>query len=113
MVAAHGWPERPSVMETWPLRAEGGAGVWSVPDLLAHPVLFSHPVAAAPHDVRAIAGSPLVAADGVLLGLLCVADERAQAFSEGRLAALRDAVALLQHDLQLRAAVRRAVLGAD
>ncbi|GAA2751721.1 serine/threonine-protein kinase [Amnibacterium kyonggiense] len=113
IVAAHGWGERPSVMETWPLRSEGGAGAWAIPDLLAHPVLFSHPVASAPHDVRAIAGAPLLAADGAVVGLLCVADEDAQAFSDARLGALQDAVALLQHDLQLRAAVRRAVLGAD
>jgi eukaryotic-like serine/threonine-protein kinase len=112
IVAEHGWRERPSVMETWALRSEGRGGAWAIPDLLDHPVLFSHPIAHAPHEVRAIAGAPVVV-QGDVTGLLCVADPGPGTFSDTRLRALRDAVTLLQQDLQLRSAVRRAVLRAD
>ena len=64
------------------------------------------------HDVRAAAGAPLRARDGRHLGTLAVFGHESRVFDEADLTALAGAADLVVHEIELRAAARRAVFDA-
>lgn len=107
---AQGWAQRPSGIEARPFQpSRAAARTWALPDVFEDPALAGHPLLAEPHDVRAAAGTALVAPDGGRLGTLLVADGRRRPFTEAQLRALEDAGDLIVREAGLRAAVRRAL----
>jgi hypothetical protein len=83
---------------------------WVMPDAFER-----QPVRVPPqvrHDVRAAAGAPLRTIDGRHLGTVAVFDHEPRRFDETELGALALAAELAVHEVELRAAARRAVLDA-
>jgi GAF domain-containing protein len=64
------------------------------------------------HDVRAAAGAPLRSRDGRHLGTLAVFGHETRDFGEADLTALAAAADLVVHEIELRAAARRALFDA-
>ncbi len=83
---------------------------WVMPDAAEH-----QPVRVPPQvreDVRAAAGAPLRNRDGRHLGTLAVFGHEPRVFEEAELGALADAAGLVVHEIELRAAARRALFEA-
>ena len=68
------------------------------------------PPVAAEAGIGTLVAVPLVAADGADLGVLAVGDRGDRATTDHDLATLEDLAALVVHEMELRLAVRRAVL---
>jgi hypothetical protein len=83
---------------------------WVMPDAFER-----QPVRVPPqvrHDVRAAAGAPLRTVDGRHLGTVAVFDHEPRRFDDTELKALALAAELAVHEVELRAAARRAVFDA-
>ena len=78
--------------------------VLQVPDALQDARFADSPYVAGEPRVRFYAGAPLAAADGSLLGALCVVDRRPRQLDEQQLGLLRDLANLVQAELAVRAA---------
>jgi phosphoribosyl 1,2-cyclic phosphodiesterase/CheY-like chemotaxis protein len=76
--------------------------VLQVPDALQDARFADSPYVAGEPRVRFSAGAPLAAADGSLLGALCVVDRRPRQLDEQQLALLRDLADLVQAELVAR-----------
>ena len=70
-----------------------------VPDALQDARFADSPFVAGEPRVRFYAGAPLAAADGSLLGALCVVDRRPRQLDEQQLALLRDLADLVEAEL--------------
>ena len=68
------------------------------------------PVAARTAGLAVVVAVPLMTTEGANLGVLAVADRIARRPTERELATLEDLAALVVHEMELRLAVRRAVL---
>ena len=76
-----------------------------VADARLHPVLRAHP-ALTELGIAAYAGVPLVAADGAVLGTVCVADTAPRTWAADTAAVLDDLARAAVTEIELRAAVR-------
>ena len=74
-------------------------GVLQVPDALQDARFADSPFVAGEPRVRFYAGAPLAAADGSLLGALCVVDRRPRQLDEQQLALLRDLADMVEAEL--------------
>jgi len=70
-----------------------------VPDALRDPRFADNPLVTGPPRVRFYAGAPLTAADGSLVGTLCLIDQRARQLDEQQLGLLRDLANLVEAEL--------------
>jgi phosphoribosyl 1,2-cyclic phosphodiesterase/DNA-binding response OmpR family regulator len=70
-----------------------------VPDALQDPRFADNPLVTGPPRVRFYAGAPLAAADGSLVGTLCLIDQRARRLDEQQLGLLRDLANLVEAEL--------------
>lgn len=70
-----------------------------VPDTLQDPRFADNPLVTGPPRVRFYAGAPLAAADGSLVGTLCLIDQRARQLDEQQLGLLRDLANLVEAEL--------------
>ena len=70
-----------------------------VPDALQDPRFADNPLVTGPPRVRFYAGAPLAAADGSLVGTLCLIDQRARQLDEHQLGLLRDLANLVEAEL--------------
>jgi GAF domain-containing protein len=61
--------------------------------------LPDNPLVTGPPRVRFYAGAPLAAADGSLVGTLCLIDQRARQLDEQQLGLLRDLADLVEAEL--------------
>ncbi len=77
--------------------------VLQVPDALQDARFADSPYVAGEPRVRFYAGAPLAAADGSLLGALCVIDRRPRQLDAQQLGLLRDLANLVQAELAVRA----------
>jgi len=73
--------------------------VLQVPDSLQDPRFADNPLVTGPPRVRFYAGAPLAAADGSLVGTLCLIDQRARQLDEQQLGLLRDLADLVEAEL--------------
>lgn len=80
--------------------------VWVVADTAVDPLVADDPLVAGPTAVRAYAGTPLITADGLNVGVLGVADTEPRDFSAEQLATLQDLAAIVVDELELRCAAR-------
>jgi phosphoribosyl 1,2-cyclic phosphodiesterase/CheY-like chemotaxis protein len=74
--------------------------VLQVPDALRDPRFADNPLVTGPPRVRFYAGVPLAAADGSLVGTLCVVDHRPRQLDEEQVGLLRDLADLVEAELQ-------------
>ena len=70
-----------------------------VPDSLQDPRFADNPLVTGPPRMRFYAGAPLAAADGGLVGTLCLIDQRARQLDEQQLGLLRDLADLVEAEL--------------
>jgi phosphoribosyl 1,2-cyclic phosphodiesterase/CheY-like chemotaxis protein len=70
-----------------------------VPDALQDPRFADNPLVTGAPRVRFYAGAPLAAADGSLVGTLCLIDQRARHLDEQQLGLLRDLADLVEAEL--------------
>jgi len=70
-----------------------------VPDALQDRRFADNPLVTGPPRVRFYAGAPLAAADGSLVGTLCLIDQRARQLDEQQLGLLRDLANLVEAEL--------------
>jgi GAF domain-containing protein len=63
--------------------------------------------------VRFFAGVPLITPDGQNVGSLAVLDRQAHRFPPESVATLEDLAAMVLHEMELRLATRRIVMGRD
>lgn len=82
-----------------------------VPDTLQDPRFADNPLVTGPPRVRFYAGAPLAAADGSLVGTLCLIDRRARHLDAQQLALLRDLADLVEAELANPGARRREPAG--
>jgi CheY-like chemotaxis protein len=81
--------------------------VLQVPDALQDDRFADNPLVTGSPRVRFYAGAPLAAADGSLVGTLCLIDRRARQLEPPQLALLRDLADLVERELASRPASRR------
>ena len=86
-----------------------GDGPWSIPDALEDPRTRENPLVVQDPHVRSYAAAPLITRDGHHLGALCVFDVVARRFTADELRDLTDLASVVQRELELRLASRRAV----
>jgi eukaryotic-like serine/threonine-protein kinase len=84
-----------------------------VPDARADPTTAGNPLIAGDLGLQFYAGVPLLSADGHPLGALSVADYRPRTLTPDQLTLLDELGALITHEMEMRLAVRRAVLQHD
>lgn len=76
-------------------------GVMQVADALQDPRFADNPLVTGPSRVRFYAGAPVAAADGSLVGSLCIIDHRARQLDADQLALLRDLAKLVESELSV------------
>ena len=81
--------------------------VMQVPDALLDSRFADNPMVTGPSRVRFYAGAPLAAADGSLVGTLCLVDKRARKLDGQQLGLLRDLADLVETELATPAERRR------
>jgi GAF domain-containing protein len=84
-----------------------GREVLQVPDALQDQRFADSPLVTGPPGVRFYAGAPLAAADGSLMGTLCVIDRRPRQLDEQQLGLLRDLADLVEAELAVPTERRR------
>jgi GAF domain-containing protein len=77
----------------------GTGTAWSVPDATLDPRTRANPMVTGAPRVRAYAAAPLVTADGLTVGTLCVYDFRPRRFSQRNLADLSDLAGIVMREL--------------
>ena len=70
-------------------------------DALQDPRFADNPLVTGPSRVRFYAGAPVAAADGSLVGSLCIIDHRARQLDADQLALLRDLAKLVESELSV------------
>jgi GAF domain-containing protein len=70
-----------------------------IPDALQDARFADNPLVTGPPRVRFYAGAPLAAADGSLVGTLCLIDQRARRLDDQQLGLLRDLADLVEAEL--------------
>ena len=88
----------------------GATTPWTIADARIDSRTSSNPLVTGGPQVRAYAGAPLITHDGQNLGALCVFDHQPRTFTTRQLAALADLAGLVMHEMEMRLAVRRALL---
>lgn len=73
--------------------------ILQIPDALQDARFADNPLVTGPPRVRFYAGAPLAAADGSLVGTLCLIDQRARLLDERQLGLLHDLAALVEAEL--------------
>ena len=79
-----------------------------MPDALLDDRTRGNPLVTDGPQVRSYAGAPMITRDGHNLGSLCVFDREPRDFTPKQLEALQDLSGLVMHELEMRAATRRA-----
>jgi serine/threonine protein kinase len=87
----------------------GTPGPWTVPDALLDERTRRNPLVTEGPQVRSYAGAPMITRDGHNLGSLCVFDREPRDFTPQQLDALQDLAGLVMHEMEMRAATRRAL----
>ena len=80
-----------------------GTDVMIVPDAHLDPRFVDNPLVTGEPGVRFYAGAPLIDADGMALGTLCIIDRVPRIFDADEIAILREYAAQIVHELAVRA----------
>ena len=81
-----------------------------VHDADTDPRITEDPTLIRAEGVRFYAGAPLIASDGFNLGTLCITDTRPRTMSDEEVLVLENLAALVLHEMELRRAIRRALV---
>jgi GAF domain-containing protein len=84
-----------------------------IEDTETDPRVAANPALAGPDGIRFFAGVPLITPDGHNLGSLAIVDWKPHSMPPEQVATLEDLAAMVLHEMELRRATRRIVMGRD
>jgi PAS domain S-box-containing protein len=79
-----------------------GTDVMVIEDATRDPRFADNPLVTGPHNFRFYAGAPLIGAEGVALGTLCVLDSRPREFEPRQKIVLEELAAQVMHEISVR-----------